>query len=131
MYNMDQMTNNIAIPKHTLPNPSNLATSRTTITEEDRAGESYGENGRGGEERAHDSGSNYNPGTLRPNNNFDENRRDGMNLYDEEESGMNENSYKNYLGSNGGEVSGKRGLGKEIGQNGQTDSEARDETGMN
>lgn len=31
MYNMDQMTNNIAIPKHTLPNPSNLATSRSTI----------------------------------------------------------------------------------------------------
>ncbi|CAG7829284.1 unnamed protein product [Allacma fusca] len=134
MYNMDQMTNNIAIPKHTLPNPSNLATSRTTITEDN--GDFYGEAGHGGvvedRDNHHDRFS-PNPGNSGSSNHLDESRGDGANpyVYDEDDSGVNEGSGRNYLGSsNPGDAQGKRGIWKgESGPNGQDNSDSRHENG--
>ena len=48
----------------------------------------------------------------------------------EEEAEVNDNSSKNYLSSNGGELQGKRGIWKETGQNGQDHLDARDDNGM-
>jgi hypothetical protein len=132
MYNMDQMTNNIAIPKHTLPNPSNLATSRSIISDEN--GDSFGEGGGGGDEREvhHDSRFSPSSGTSGPNNHLDESRREGGSAYDDEDGGpsQNENAGKSYSGVGaGGEAQGKRGIYKEAGQSGQDEAETRDENG--
>lgn len=143
MYNMDQMTNNIAIPKHTLPNPSNLATSRSTIVSDDNNGP--GEHGSsssnaGGRKldssydhndhenpNNHDSRYNSNNfGSNGYNNHLDEN---GYNRggdagnpygYDDEDPGFNED--KNYNGNAGNEAQGKRGIWKESGQSNPSDS---------
>lgn len=136
--NMDQLTNNIAIPKHTLPNPSNLATSRSTLLED--GSDSYGNGGENGgngggsghlgEDRERDDRFSPNGG-IGLHNHLEENRGgDGVGpySYDEEESGPNEESGKNYLSSNG-EAQGKRGIWKEVGQNGQDSSDSLDENG--
>lgn len=131
MYNMDQMTNNIAIPKHTLPNPSNLATSRSTITEDN--GDMYGEAGNGGMAEDRDGHHHYgpnSPGGTGSSNHLDESRGDGSSpyIYDEEDSGVNEDSARNYLGPNSGDAPGKKGIWKGD-PNGQDHSDARLENG--
>lgn len=134
MYNMDQLTNNIAIPKHTLSNPSNLATSRSTIVD-DRGDNYHGENSQGGLGEVRDNHHDrYSPNSSGSNNHLDESRGYGggspYNAYDDEDTGLNEDSAKNDMGTNPAEAQGKRGIWKgEPGQNGQEQTDSRDENG--
>lgn len=118
MFNMDQLTNNIAIPKHVLPNPSNLATSRSTVVVDDR--DRHGDDGVGGEERDERF---MNPNS--PNNHLDEHIRGGEThpySYDDEDGGLNEES-KGFMGA---EAQGKRGIWK---GDGLEQSDSRDGNG--
>jgi hypothetical protein len=134
MYNMDQLTNNIAIPKHTLTNPSNLATSRSTIVSDDRSDKDKpGESGQGGlgedRDNHHDR---YSPNSSGSNNHLDESRGETGNpyAYEDEDNGLNEDSAKTYVGSNPGEAQGKRGIWKGGEHPGQDQTHSRDENGM-
>jgi hypothetical protein len=125
MYNMDQLTNNIAIPKHVLPNPSNLATSRSTVVVDDRdrdRGGDVGDGFGGGSDRDERY---MNPNNFPNNNNhLDENGRGGEThpySYDDD-GGLNEES-KGFV--QGAEAQGKRGTWK----GGLEQSDSRDGNG--
>lgn len=160
LYNMDQLTNNIAIPKHTLPNPSNLATSRSTILDDggDNSGGSgssnnnyYGGNNQGssirlgggslGEESDRDSSGNshhdrYPPtsGSIGSSNHLDGSRGEGGGpyFYDEDEAGISEDSARSHVASNPSDGQGKAGNWKDnsAGHTGQESLDSRDENGI-
>lgn len=163
MYNMDQLTNNIAIPKHTLPNPSNLATSRSTVLDDgsdsyggsSNSNNNYNGNSQGsglgmggggaplGEDHDRDGGAGshnlhhdrYSPtsGSVGTSNHLDGNRGEGGGpyFYDEEESGLSEDSAKSHVAGNPNDAQGKRGIWKETssGHAGQEPLDSRDENG--
>lgn len=129
MYNMDQLTNNIAIPKHVLPNPSNLATSRSTVVvddngrQEDNFGGGGGGGGGGDDRDERYMNPNLNSPSNNGNNHLDHSSGDrggesNPYSYDDEDSaggvgggGLGEDA-SSKGGFMGAEVQGKRGTWK-------------------